>query len=54
MDEYKIDDVAKACGLAKRTIRIRYCEELGVFPAPEAGRWRYPDLHPIHLHRHYS
>lgn len=33
MDEYKIDDVAKECGLTKRT--IRYYEELGVFPAPE-------------------
>lgn len=33
MDEYKIDDVARECGLTKRT--IRYYEELGVFPAPD-------------------
>lgn len=33
MDEYKIDDVAKECGITKRT--IRYYEELGVFPAPD-------------------
>lgn len=30
MHEYKIDDVARECGLTKRT--IRYYEELGVFP----------------------
>ncbi|MDR9857440.1 MerR family transcriptional regulator [Paenibacillus sp. VCA1] len=33
MNEYKIDDVARECGLTKRT--IRYYEELGVFPAPD-------------------
>lgn len=33
MDEYKIDDVARECGLTKRT--IRYYEEIGVFPTPE-------------------
>ncbi|WP_434748163.1 MerR family transcriptional regulator [Paenibacillus amylolyticus] len=30
---YKIDDVAKACGLTKRT--IRYYEEIGVMPSPQ-------------------
>lgn len=30
---YKIDDVAKACGLTKRT--IRYYEEIGLLPPPE-------------------
>ncbi|MGN7355722.1 hypothetical protein ACTHPF_00040 [Paenibacillus sp. SAF-054] len=34
MDEYKLDDAAKTCRLTKRT--IRYHEEPGVFPAPEA------------------
>ncbi|WP_339321596.1 MerR family transcriptional regulator [Paenibacillus sp. FSL W8-0194] len=33
MHEYKIDDVARECGLTKRT--IRYYEELGVFPPPD-------------------
>lgn len=32
MSLYKIDDVAKACGLTKRT--IRYYEEIGVLPSP--------------------
>jgi len=33
MSLYKIDDVAKACGLTKRT--IRYYEEIGVMPSPQ-------------------
>lgn len=32
MSLYKIDDVAKECGLTKRT--IRYYEEIGVMPSP--------------------
>lgn len=33
MSLYKIDDVAKECGLTKRT--IRYYEEIGVMPSPQ-------------------
>ncbi|MGG1518526.1 MerR family transcriptional regulator [Paenibacillus oryzisoli] len=33
MDTFKIDDVAKECGLTKRT--IRYWEEIGLLMAPE-------------------
>lgn len=33
MEKFKIDDVAKLCGLTKRT--IRYYEELGLIPPPE-------------------
>lgn len=33
MDNYKIDDVAKECGLTKRT--IRYYEEIGLLFPPE-------------------
>ncbi|KAA8787134.1 DNA-binding transcriptional MerR regulator [Paenibacillus sp. 4624] len=33
MSLFKIDDVAKACGLTKRT--IRYYEEIGVMPSPQ-------------------
>ncbi|MFC5402525.1 MerR family transcriptional regulator [Cohnella soli] len=33
MEQYKIDDVAKACGLTKRT--IRYYEEIGILMPPE-------------------
>ncbi|QJD85562.1 MerR family transcriptional regulator [Cohnella herbarum] len=33
MDKFKIDDVAKECGLTKRT--IRYYEEIGVLFPPE-------------------
>ncbi|MBM7567810.1 MerR family transcriptional regulator [Paenibacillus sacheonensis] len=33
MEHLKIDDVAKECGLTKRT--IRYYEELGLIPPPE-------------------
>lgn len=33
MNLFKIDDVAKACGLTKRT--IRYYEEIGVMPSPQ-------------------
>ncbi|SFJ22113.1 DNA-binding transcriptional regulator, MerR family [Paenibacillus sp. UNC496MF] len=33
METFKIDEVAKACGLTKRT--IRYYEELGLIPPPE-------------------
>ncbi|TBL69322.1 MerR family transcriptional regulator [Paenibacillus thalictri] len=33
MEHYKIDDVAKECGLTKRT--IRYYEEIGILPPPE-------------------
>ncbi|QHT63662.1 MerR family transcriptional regulator [Paenibacillus lycopersici] len=33
MDNLKIDDVAKACGLTKRS--IRYYEEIGLIPPPE-------------------
>lgn len=33
MDLYKIDEVAKECGLTKRT--IRYYEEIGVMPSPQ-------------------
>lgn len=30
---YKIDEVAKQCGLTKRT--IRYYEEIGLLPSPQ-------------------
>ncbi|OCT11107.1 hypothetical protein A8709_05290 [Paenibacillus pectinilyticus] len=33
MENYKIDDVAKECGLTKRT--IRYYEEIGLLFAPD-------------------
>ncbi|QHW32356.1 MerR family transcriptional regulator [Paenibacillus rhizovicinus] len=33
MDTFKIDDVAKECGMTKRT--IRYYEEIGLIPPPE-------------------
>ncbi|UKS30912.1 MerR family transcriptional regulator [Paenibacillus sp. HWE-109] len=33
MDNFKIDDVAKECGLTKRT--IRYYEEIGLLSAPD-------------------
>ncbi|WP_145415396.1 MerR family transcriptional regulator [Paenibacillus xylanexedens] len=33
MSLFKIDEVAKACGLTKRT--IRYYEEIGVMPSPQ-------------------
>ncbi|MCS7462947.1 MerR family transcriptional regulator [Paenibacillus doosanensis] len=32
-EKYKIDDVAKECGLTKRT--LRYYEEIGLLPPPE-------------------
>lgn len=32
-DRYKIDDVAKECGLTKRT--IRYYEEIGILDSPQ-------------------
>lgn len=46
MNIYKIEDVAKECGLTKRT--IRYYEEIGVLFPPErsAGGYRlYSDKH---------
>ncbi|MDO7908290.1 MerR family transcriptional regulator [Paenibacillus sp. JX-17] len=33
MDLFKIDEVAKECGLTKRT--IRYYEEIGLLPSPQ-------------------
>ncbi len=33
MVTYKIDEVAKQCGLTKRT--IRYYEEIGLLPSPQ-------------------
>lgn len=33
VDKFKIDDVAKECGMTKRT--IRYYEEIGLIPPPE-------------------
>lgn len=33
MEKYKIDEVAKECGLTKRT--LRYYEEIGLLPPPE-------------------
>lgn len=44
--QYKIDDVAKECGLTKRA--IRYYEEIGLIPPPERseGGFRlYTDQH---------
>lgn len=44
--QYKIDDVAKVCGLTKRA--IRYYEEIGLIPQPERsdGGFRlYTDQH---------
>ncbi|AZN38718.1 MerR family transcriptional regulator [Paenibacillus albus] len=46
MERFKIDDVAKASGLTKRT--IRYYEELGLLPAPErtdGGTRLYTQMH---------
>ncbi|WP_276354443.1 MerR family transcriptional regulator [Cohnella caldifontis] len=46
MQIYKIEDVAKECGLTKRA--IRYYEEIGLLPPPErsAGGYRlYSDKH---------
>ncbi|WP_430509902.1 MerR family transcriptional regulator [Gottfriedia solisilvae] len=43
---YKIDDVAKECGLTKRA--IRYYEEIGLIPPPdrsEGGFRLYTDQH---------
>lgn len=45
-ERFKIDDVAKASGLTKRT--IRYYEELGLLPAPErteGGTRLYTQMH---------
>ena len=44
--QYKIDDVAKECGLTKRA--IRYYEEIGLIPPPdrsEGGFRLYTDQH---------
>jgi len=44
--KFKIDDVAKACGLTKRT--IRYYEEIGLLSPPErseGGMRLYTELH---------
>ncbi|WP_027092584.1 MerR family transcriptional regulator [Cohnella thermotolerans] len=49
---YKIDDVAKQCGLTKRT--IRYYEEIGLLPAPqrsEGGTRLYTDEHIATLNK---
>ncbi|RKP51731.1 MerR family transcriptional regulator [Cohnella endophytica] len=46
MSTYKIEEVAKECGLTKRT--IRYYEEIGLIPPPERseGGFRlYTDQH---------
>jgi len=36
MEKYKIEDVAKMCGLTKRT--LRYYEEIGLLPPPERSK----------------
>ncbi|WP_445489891.1 MerR family transcriptional regulator [Niallia sp. 03133] len=52
MKELKIDDVAKRCGLTKRT--IRYYEQLGLLPSPprsDGGIRLYSEEHVAFLEK---
>jgi len=47
--QYKIDDVAKECGLTKRA--IRYYEEIGLIPQPERSEGGYRLYTEQHIER---
>ncbi|WP_328587381.1 MerR family transcriptional regulator [Gottfriedia luciferensis] len=46
---YKIDDVAKECGLTKRS--IRYYEEIGLIPPPERSEGGFRLYSEMHIER---